>query len=112
MAARKYFAEIKATNKTDYLILSARLAELEGHNTQALKLLKTAQWGLIQPQEQPTYLPVNHPLAGQILMHTQHNPRQKAQLDHIEMMLTDLQQKTSVALNNTIQVNSHSGSQD
>ncbi|EMF0917377.1 MULTISPECIES: cellulose synthase subunit BcsC-related outer membrane protein [Providencia] len=109
VAARKYFAEIKATNKTDYLILSARLAELEGHNTQALKLLKTAQWGLIQPQEQPTYLPVNHPLAGQILMHTQHNPRQKAQLDHIEMMLTDLQQKTSVALNNTIQVNSHSG---
>lgn len=106
---KKYFNEIPATNKTDYIMLSARVARLEGNNTQAIKLLKTAQWGLIQPNNDANYLPINHPLAGELFENTHQSAQQEQQLSYIEKMLTDLQQKTAITLNNAIEFNSHSG---
>ncbi|WP_336313757.1 cellulose synthase subunit BcsC-related outer membrane protein [Providencia sp. PROV085] len=107
--AKKYFADIKPTDHTDYIVLSARLAQLAGDNNQAIKLLKTAQWGLVQPQKNLTYLPINHPLSGEMQTYRYQNNRQKEQLNHIETLLADLRQKTSVSINSEVQFTRHSG---
>lgn len=106
---KKYFNQIPASNRTSYIMLSARVAKLEGNNTQAIKLLKTAQWGLINPTENSSDFPINHPLAGEVLENTNQSTQQKQQLNYIEIMLNELQQKTAIALDNTIEFNSHSG---
>src|SRR5699024_5940581 len=72
-------------------------------------LLKTAQWGLINPTENSSDFPINHPLAGEVLENTNQSTQQKQQLNYIEIMLNELQQKTAIALDNTIEFNSHSG---
>lgn len=65
--------------------------------------------GISSTTKNLTYLPINHPLSGEMQTYRYQNNRQKEQLNHIETLLADLRQKTSVSINSEVQFTRHSG---
>ncbi|WP_413649066.1 cellulose synthase subunit BcsC-related outer membrane protein [Pantoea sp. B65] len=108
-AAQQSFRLLDPSQDADYFLLSARVAAANGNNTQAMALLRSAQWRLQQNSNPLTAITTDDALSRVLSVPSSAQQVQQSTRTDVDRLLADLQEKTATTAQASFAVDQHSG---